>query len=189
MTLNKELVDFFSEEIGKLDDYEIYPVFERFSKKDIFDCLLNELQSLSKRDYGGSESAWYLGRSFGDISEKYPAEAKVYYWLINDSVEKGILFNFLLGYWEMTDADPNILIELVNMTRDVMINNQKWTEEEIAIAIEAIATGYVDNQKITESNEEHINYFKEHFKLFKEFLLKTYPDSGGHRLISKHILC
>ena len=70
-----------------------------------------------------------------------------------------------------------------------MISKQKWTDEQNNIAIEAIATGYVGNQEIIESNETNKNYFKKQFLFFKTYLPKASQDSGTNRLISKYILC
>lgn len=174
MTISKDdkIKFFFEGDIIDLDDGKIDEFLDEFSCDIVLQSLSEKLKIIAKSKYP-DEVAWRLGRTFGDISKRYSADVKAYFWLeFYNSSEKKSLLNFLSGYWDQTKPDFDTLKELSNTLADEIFNKE-WPKELIRAGIDAVTNGYSSLEYRSEVSFEIKSAFEGQLKLFETYLSDT----------------
>jgi hypothetical protein len=177
--LNEEGKKFFQQEIFDIDEDEIDNFLDKYNQEEII-YLLSEKLKIIATSSDIDETAWRLGRIFGDLSKRYNADTVVYSWLnIFDMKEKRSLLNFLSGYWDQSRADLNVLMGLADTLNNVILNELKWCSEVTVAGIDAVAIGYGNNKRFFEEDIAIKNNLSKKLRSFKEYLLdplEEYPN-------------
>lgn len=174
---------FFKENIIELDDDEVDEFLNNFAKEVVLQILSKKLKSIARAKYP-DEVAWRLGRTFGDISDRYSADSESLSWMQTyNLLEKKVLLNFLSGYWDRANPNFDTLLELLN-TLTNMILNHEWSQELVRAGIDAVTNGYSSLEYHTEVSLDIENIFREKLKIFESHLSNS-PDmvSGSNQTL------
>jgi hypothetical protein len=182
ISLDENLKTFFIDDIFD-DEDEVDKFLSQYACEYVIQSLMERLKSLVEAppDIAHiSDTAWRLGRTFSELSERYAADKNIYALIdtCND-FEKISLLNFFSGYWDQSKADPNVLMGLTDILQNVISNELKWPDEVTAAGIDAVAMGYGNNKEIFTKDMVIKNNLSEKLKLFKRYLsdsLKEYPN-------------
>ena len=173
---NSIIKKFFKEEIIDLDEEEVDKFLNKFNQQEVIQCLFDQLRTIALSNYP-DESAWRLGRTFGDISKKYFADVKAYSWLNNfESLEKKVLLNFLSGYWDQTKPDFETLSDLSKVITKAT-SDKEWPQALVQVGIDAVTNGYSSLEYRSEVNSDVSNSFKEKLKIFETYLAPISTNS------------
>jgi hypothetical protein len=188
MTISEKnlLKEFFEEEIIDLDDDEVDRFLDRFDQQEVLQCLFDQLKNIAFSNYP-DESAWRLGRTFGDISKRYSADAKVFSWFSTcGNIEKKASLNFFSGYWDQTKPDFNTLFELSNILVKVTLAKE-WPQELTQAGIDAVTNGYSSLEYRSKVDRDISYCFKEKIKVFESYLMSYSADSSDTRQTLKFV--